>query len=315
MKIANTIGFAASVILVLSISVWMPVVGPFFSMVIPLPFLFYFCKLEMKEGLINGAITLFIAGLLGKITGQSYLFLFCLEFGIVGLVISELFKRRISIGATIFLGTAAMLFMGAVFLFLAGISKGQGPFEMVLGYLQTNLGKTAAVYEQSGLDQEKIEQIKLAFDFLSRLIARIYPGLIIVCTGLVVWLNVILGKPLFRAGGLSYPAFGDADRWCAPEFLIWGIIGSGFALFLPSSGIRFVGENLLVVLAVIYVFHGLSILMFFFNKYRMPGWARAGIYFLIVLQQVFLFMLALVGLFDHWADFRKIHKKMDAESV
>jgi uncharacterized protein YybS (DUF2232 family) len=311
MKIANTIGFAASVILFLSISVWMPIGGPFFSLVIPLPFLFYFCKLEMKEGLINGAITLFIVGLLGKMTGQSYLFLFCLEFGIVGLVISELFKRQLSIGATIFWGTATMLFMGAVFLFLAGISEGRGPVDIVLGYLQTNLSKTVGIYEQSGLEQEKIDQIKLAFDFLSKLIARIYPALIIVGTGLVVWLNVILSKPVFRIGRLSYPAFGDADRWCAPEFLVWGIIGSGFALFLPSTGIRFVAENLLIVLAVIYVFHGLSILMFFFNKYRMPGWARVGIYFLIILQQIFLFMLALVGLFDHWADFRKIHKKID----
>jgi len=311
MKIANTIGFAASVILILSISVWMPVVGPFFSLVIPLPFLFYFCKLEMKEGLINGVVTLFIVWLLGKMTGQPYLFLFCLEFGIAGLIIAVLFKRQISIGATIFLATAAMLTMGAVSLFMAGMSDGQGPFEIVLGYLQTNLSKTVSAYEQSGLEQDKIEQIKLAFGFLSRLIARIYPALIIVGTGMVVWFNVILSKPVFRIGRLDYPPFGDADRWCAPEFLVWGVIGSGFALFLPSAGIKFIAENLLVVLAVIYVFHGLSILMFFFNKYRMPGWARVGIYFLIVLQQIFLFMLAVIGLFDHWVDFRKIHRKAD----
>jgi uncharacterized protein YybS (DUF2232 family) len=315
MKIANTIGFAGSVIIVLSISVWMPVIGPFFSLLIPLPFLFYFCKLEMKEGLMNGAITLLIVGLLGKMTGQAHLFLFCFEFGIVGLVISELFKRKLPIGATVLWGTASMLFMGAVFLYLAGMSEGQGPVDMILGYLQTNLNKTVGIYEQAGLEQEKIEQIKLVFDFLSKLIARIYPALIIISTGFVVWLNVILSKSVFRAGRLSYPSFGEADRWCAPEFLVWGMIGSGFALFLPSTDIKFVAENLLIVLSAIYVFHGLSILMFFFNKHRIPAWARVGIYFLIVLQQIFIILLALVGLFDNWADFRKIHKKMDPDSV
>ncbi|MBN1625750.1 MAG: YybS family protein [Deltaproteobacteria bacterium] len=311
MKTANIIGFAGSVILLLSISVWMPVIGPFFSLIIPLPFIFYFYRLEIKEGLINGVIILFIVWLTGKVTGHPYMFLICLEFGIVGLVVSELFKRRLSIGATVFWGTAAMLFMGAIFLFLTGMSEGSGPFDMILGYLKAGLDQTVGIYEQSGIEQEKLEQIRQALDLLGRLIARIFPALVIVSTGLVIWLNVILSRPVFRLGRLDYPPSGDADRWRAPEFLVWGIIVSGFALFLPSTGIKFVAENLLVVLSVIYVFHGLSVLMFFFNKYRIPGWARAGIYFLILLQQAFLVMLAFVGLFDQWADFRKIHKKME----
>jgi len=315
MKINNTIGFAGSVIVILAISVWMPIIGPFFSLIMPLPFLFYFCKLGMKEGLVNCAITLFIAGLLGSLTGQPYLFALCLEFGVVGLVISELFKRQISIGATIFWGTASMLLMGAVFLFLSGMYKGEGSFDTILAYIQNNLSNTVDIYQQSGIEQEKIDQIKQAFDFLSKLIARIYLALIIIGTGLVVWLNVILAKSVFRIGRLDYPDFGDGAGWSAPEFLVWGIIGAGFALFLPATGIRFAAENLLLVLAVIYVFHGLSIMMFFFNKHRMPGWARIGIYFFVVLQQIFLILLAFVGLFDQWMDFRKIHKKTDPESV
>jgi len=315
MKTANIIGFAGSVILVLSISVWMPLIGPFFSLIMPLPFLFYISKLGLKEGLKAGFITLLIMGLFGKLVGQPYLILFCLEFGIVGLIISELFKRRLSIGATILWGTVSMLFMGVVFLFLIGMSKGQGPVDMILGYLQSNLSKTVGIYTESGLEQEKIEQIKQALDLLSKLIARIYPALIIIGTGLVVWINVILSKPLFRIGRLDYPVFGEADKWCAPEFMVWGLIGAGFALFLPATGISFVAENLLVVLSVIYVFHGLSIIMFFFNKHGIPRWARVGIYVLIVLQQIFLILLAIVGLFDQWVDFRRIHKKIDPESV
>jgi len=311
MKIANTIGFAVSVILILSISVWMPVMGPFFSLAIPLPFLFYFCKLEMKEGLINGAITLFIVALLGKMTGQSYLFLFCLEFGIVGLVISELFKRQLPIGATIFWGTAAMLFMGVVFLFLSEIPKGRETVDIILGHLRADMNKMVELSQQSGYEQGKIDQIKQGLDSWFNWITRLYPAIIIVGTGLVVWINVILSKSVFRIGRLSYPDFGDVTRWRAPEFLVWGIIGSGFALFLPSAGIKFVAENLLAVLAVIYVFQGLSILMFFFNSHGVPRWARIMMYFLVVLQRIFLVLLALVGLFDHWADFRKIRKKID----
>jgi len=263
----------------------------------------------------TGLVALLIIGLMGKLLGQSYLILFCLEFGIVGLTMSELFKRQLTIGSTVFWGTVSMLFMGAVFLFIAGMSRNEGPVSLVLSYLQSNLSKTAGIYEGAGLEPEKAAQIKQALDLLSKLIMKVYPALMIIGTGLVVWVNVILSRPLFRMGKLNYPVFGETGKWCAPEYMVWGMIGSGFALFFPAAGIRFVAENLLVVLSVIYVFHGLSILIFFFNKHAIPRWARIGIYILIVLQQLFLILLAVAGLFDQWVDFRRLRKKADPESA
>jgi uncharacterized protein YybS (DUF2232 family) len=61
----------------------------------------------------------------------------------------------------------------------------------------------------------------------------------------------------------------------------------------------------------IYLFHGLSIILFFLNKYNVPSWIRAGVYILIMVQQLFLGVLALAGLFDQWVDFRKIHRRLD----
>ena len=83
----------------------------------------------------------------------------------------------------------------------------------------------------------------------------------------------------------------------------------GFAIFFPITKIQFVAINSLIVMSVIYVFNGLSIVMFFFNRYNIPSWARFGVYALIIVQQMFLFVLALAGLFDQWIDFRKLHKK------
>jgi uncharacterized protein YybS (DUF2232 family) len=99
------------------------------------------------------------------------------------------------------------------------------------------------------------------------------------------------------------------DRWHAPEFMVWGVIASGFTLFLSIPGVELIAINGLIVMLAIYVFHGLSILLFFLNKYRVPSWLRFGIYFLIFFQQIFLVVLALAGLFDQWIDFRKLHPK------
>ncbi|MFH1491258.1 MAG: DUF2232 domain-containing protein, partial [Pseudomonadota bacterium] len=70
--------------------------------------------------------------------------------------------------------------------------------------------------------------------------------------------------------------------------------------------------NALIVMLVIYVFHGLSIVLFLLNKYRVPQWMRVGAYFLILFQQIFLIGLCIAGLFDQWIDFRKIHRRSEA---
>jgi uncharacterized protein YybS (DUF2232 family) len=110
-------------------------------------------------------------------------------------------------------------------------------------------------------------------------------------------------------GKIEYPEFGPLERWQAPERMVWGVIAAGFALFISPPSVKLLAINALIVMSIIYAFHGLSILMFFFNKYGVPPWIRFGVYVLIILQQVFLVGLALAGLFDQWIDFRKTHKK------
>ena len=124
----------------------------------------------------------------------------------------------------------------------------------------------------------------------------------------MVWLNVVLSKPLFIFNGIKYPDLGQADQWKAPEYLVWGLIAAGFSLLSSIKYVDFIALNALIIFSVIYAFHGFSILIFFFNKYNVPTWIRAVVYIIIVFQQLFLIILALAGLFDQWINFRKINK-------
>ena len=124
-------------------------------------------------------------------------------------------------------------------------------------------------------------------------------------------MNVVISKPLFRIGNLEYPAFGPLDQWQAPELMVWGVIAAGFASFLLKGIVQILAINALIVMVVIYVFHGISIVLFFLKKYNAPSWIRFGIYFLLIFQQIFLLGLAIAGLFDQWIDFRKIRKTQE----
>jgi uncharacterized protein YybS (DUF2232 family) len=187
-----------------------------------------------------------------------------------------------------------------------------GPFEMVQSYLKSNLTGALEMYKGMGLEQEKAAQIQAYGKAFIDTIARIYPALLVVGSGFVVWLNVILGRHILRRAGLEYPLFPDADRWQAPEIMIWGLIAAGFSLFLKSDVIRLLAMNGLIVLMTVYLFQGISIIIFFLNKHKAPTWIRGVTWFLLFFQQIFMLVVALAGVFDQWVDFRKIRKKLDS---
>jgi len=290
-------------------SVWISIAGPFFSLLTPLPFLYYSAKLGVSQAVKLTCVSILVTGLIAAITRQSQLIFLCFEFSVLGLILSEIFRRKMSIGTSVLLGTCLLLLMGLLVLAVAGLRKNLGPLEMVYAYLLESLEETARLYSQVGADPEKAGAFQETLKALKEVVALIYPSLMIVGSAFVVWLNVIMSRPLFIKRNLEVPDFGALDRWKSPELMVWGLIAAGFSLFLSFSPLRLVAVNALVIMLAIYFFHGLSVLLFYLNKYRVPPWMRVGVYALIVLQQILVVGVTMAGLFDQWIDLRRIHQK------
>jgi uncharacterized protein YybS (DUF2232 family) len=110
---------------------------------------------------------------------------------------------------------------------------------------------------------------------------------------------------LYYSAKLGVP---QAVKLTCVRILASGLIAAGFSLFLSFSPLRLVAVNALVIMLAIYFFHGLSILLFFLNKYRVPPWMRLGVYALILVQQILVIGVTMAGLFDQWLDLRRIHQ-------
>jgi uncharacterized protein YybS (DUF2232 family) len=313
MKFTDAVGCFGAASVFLFGSALIPFLGPLFGLLTPLPFLFYASKLGTQDGLKVSAVALILLAILSYLTGYAQLMFLSVEFCFLGVVLAELFRKRLSVGTTILWATGLVLIFGFTALTLIGWSKAMGPFDVVQAYLRESLGEAARVYRHMGMEETQVAEFQRYLKTLTDMILKVYLGLLIIGTGFIVWFNVMVSRPLFRLAGLEYPDFGDLGRWQAPEYLVWGVIASGFSLFLAGGVIQFLAVNSLIVMAAVYVFHGLSIVLFYLNKYHIPVWVRAGIYFLIIFQQVFLLVLALAGLFDQWVDFRRIHTRKVAE--
>lgn len=258
-------------------------------------------------------ITGVAVGLLGNIAGYPQMLMLYVELSLMGMILAAIYRRPVSFGFAVFWGTVSMLLIGIIIIVVIGLTKNLGPPTLIMDYFRSNLSETLQIYQNMESGQDGAVKLQEYVKVMVEIIARIYPALLIVGTGFIVWLNMVISRPLFRMTNLEYPDFGPTDRWWAPERMVWGLIAAGFSLFLPLPGLKFLAINAIIVLLVIYVFHGLSIVLFFFNKYHVPPWLRVGAYLLIIFQQVVMVGLAMAGLFDQWVDFRKIHSKRATE--
>lgn len=280
--------------------------GPFFIFIIPLPFLYYSSKLGYRQGLKLIGLTLLIVFVVGKFTGINHLFFIIVELSLLGLLMSEIYRKNLGFEKTILLGTGLMLIISFLILFLTAKSNNTGPLELIRHSLKSEIQNFMQASKEYGHDLDKV-MINEALLIKTALVT--FPSFFIMGTGFVVWLNIILSKPLFKLTKMEYPTFGPLDRWKTPDILIWGVITAGFASFFLSSDLRLVAINTLIVLGIVYAFHGLSIMIFYFNKYQLSLFARIAIYFLSInLFWVFIPSLIMAGIFDQWVDFRKIFK-------
>lgn len=287
-------------------SAFVPFLGPLFCLLTPLPFLYYSTKLGLYDGAKLAALTTLTIGLVVSLTGHTQIIVECIELSVLGLALSELFKKKLGIGQTILIATMIMAMLNLGYLFYISLSSEMGPFEMFFDILHGHLKEAVSLYEMAGIPEEKISEFET---YGKVIIDTVMISVLIVMMGFSVWLNVVMAKPFFRMGKLRYPEFISMDSWKTPEVMIWGLISSGFAFFFLSGVIKVISVNVVIILMFIYLFQGISIVLFFLNKYKMPPWIRICVYFLIIVQQPFPILLALAGLFDQWADFRKLNKE------
>jgi len=100
------------------------------------------------------------------------------------------------------------------------------------------------------------------------------------------------------------PVYGIRAIWQLPEKLVWLVVAAAALALLPLQLARTIGFNLLLVASVIYCFQGLSIVLFFLNKWKVPLFIRSLLYVIIVFQSLGTIFLSVIGLADVWFDLR-----------
>ncbi len=183
-------------------------------------------------------------------------------------------------------------------------------YSQMLLTLDQALTEALAQYRQSdGISAEALVVIDATITQMKVVIPAIMPGILGSIVLFITWMTMVLGNILLArtSGFTAWPNF---RRWSLPEKLIWAVIAMGTLILIPVEPLPRIGINCILLLMIIYCFQGLSITVFFMNKWKVPLLLRSFFYVMIIFQSLGTLVLLFFGIADIWLDFRKL--KTDA---
>lgn len=302
--IAVLAGAAGSFILFAAYTV-IPPVGLFSGLLAPFPALYITLRFSRMTAV---SVTLGAAAILTAVFGLQVTALYLLQCIVIAHYLPELFLRGYSVARIMIWSTAANLLLYVVAaLAFAAVSK-LNIHTVAVTEINQSISQALAIYETAGVKGEELEALRKSMLAAAALISRIYPSLMTVMLMIMAGFNLALIRHF--AGKIGYPIkFENFNDFKMPEQIIWLLIAAGFALLPADPVISTPALNLIVVLAVFYFLQGLAVLFTIIARSAYPGFIRIALYVMLLLQPYLAALVALVGIFDLWGDFRTPRKQ------
>jgi uncharacterized protein YybS (DUF2232 family) len=143
------------------------------------------------------------------------------------------------------------------------------------------------------------EQVTSTYDAMR----VIYPAAYIISVAIIVLLNASLLRLYLRRRDPGWLEAGEFEgvRWPFP--LAVAFVATGLAVLSPF--LRPIAYNGLLILAFFFGLQGLAVVSFYAQRLAAPPLLRAAVLVLVLINPWAPQILALIGLFDMWFDFRK----------
>ena len=287
-----------------ALSISVPILGFFCFLVLPLSPLVYRLRLDRKKSAIIacsawGCLFFFAGGLsVDTFLMAGMMFL--------GFLMGEGIRKNLPVEKIVAYACGMVLLTAIFGLILYGNISNLGLTAMISDYIGKNLELTLMLYKDMGMPKENIQVISEAMASIKYVLMRILPSLFAAGLLLSSWLNLLLAKITLKREKADYSALGPLNTWKAPENLVWGVIGSAMMLVLPIGAFKMLGLNGMIIFLVIYFFQGIAVVSFYFETKRVPFALKILLYSIIFIQQIFVLVIAGLGFFDIWLNFRRL---------
>jgi len=275
----------------------------------PFPLIFIYLQRGRQVGI---ALVALVFAVLLLLVGADRAMLFLAEYSLMALVLAELIRMQLP-GDRCIAGGALASGLISVVLLAALLGDQDTSFkEFFEKQIRAHLSESMEAFESMGEDKGEVAKMKVFAENAAEGLAAAYPAFLLIGSLIGAVVNYTLIRfawmRLYGIGLFSGRAFSD---WICPENLVWCFIFSGAALFLGSGMVENAGLNVFLVMLCIYFSQGLSIVIHFLKVRNAPTFFWFVLFILIFVQPILIGLLAGLGVFDIWVDFRKIRNAED----
>jgi uncharacterized protein YybS (DUF2232 family) len=154
-----------------------------------------------------------------------------------------------------------------------------------------------------GMSPDGIADLVESFRRLHDVMAVVFPAAWIIAAGVVVMVNAALLRLYLLRADPGWLEDGEFERVRFPLALVAAFILAGAAVALPLA--RPAAYNVLLLVAFFFALQGLAVAAFYARRLAAPPFLRVALLVLVLANPWAPYILALLGLFDNWFDFRR----------
>jgi uncharacterized protein YybS (DUF2232 family) len=160
-----------------------------------------------------------------------------------------------------------------------------------------------AELKAGGLPPERLSEFTEQVGTMRDALAVVFPGAWIIGAAVLVAANAALLRLYLLRRDPGWLEDGEFERVRFSLALVVVFVLSGAAVALPLA--RPVAYNALLVAAFFFALQGLAVVGFYARRLAGPPLLRVAVVFLVLANPWAPQILALLGLFDNWFDFRR----------
>ncbi len=305
-------GILAAIAIVMAlISMYVPVAGAFVNFVWPLPIII--CG--MRNGLKWSLMSLIVAGIIiAIIISPIQAFFLVAIFGLMGIILGECMRRRMSPMKLMFYGSIGAVLALIINVVLSFAVLGINPIEMMFNSFNQSLTELAAYYREHGMSEEDIKTAIQGYTDMIAMMRIIMPGAFLISAPVLAFINYWAAKKILVKLGETFEPFPPFTQLQVSGWVLWPYGASLFAVtyfYLNNrdSWMYDISVNVQTVTSFALVLQGICLIYWFVEYKKKPAWwahLATGLMFFVPL---FSQILVYVGAFDCVFDYRKIRSK------
>lgn len=288
----------------LLITIYVPVVGSILNLVLPLPFIMFSVKNNLKLIVAFLVAAIFIAFIAGSLMGVGLM----LIYGSVGAVIGYLLQKGKS--RTFILIASSLTFMAGLvisYVVMVAFMKIDIIHELTVA-LNESVKSSEAMLKAMGRE-DQVELLKEQNALMLKQIVTLAPSALIFASILSSFITQWICFPIAKRFGVNVQPWGSFRNLVLPKSLLWYyLIALGIMLlFHPQEGtyLYSVLINARYILETFIMLQGLALLFFIFHQKSVAKGLAVLVVILTFMIPIVRYIIMLLGITDLGFDFRK----------